>query len=183
MPQVDQVKYLGLTIDSGLSWGPHIDALCDRLAAACFALSRLRPSLHTDNVKKAYFGYFHSILSYGVELWGDAADRERVFWLQKRAIRVVAGVRWDHPAKELFIGYKILTLPSLYILEVAKQVRYNLEQFQSNAHEPKYHLRRGQELRAPRTRLAKAKKCLNYIGPKIYNQVPDDIKVKAITCL
>lgn len=97
------MKYLGLTIDSGLTWGSHIDTLCSRLSSACFALSRLRPSLNTDNVKKAYYGYFHS-----------------------GGLRPVG---FDRDVRNLFQEYKILALPSLYILEIAKYVRTHLDQF------------------------------------------------------
>lgn len=89
------MKYLGLIIESGLTWSSHIDTLCSRLSSACFALSRLRPSLNTDNVKKAYYGYFHSLLAYGVDLWENAEERERAFRSQRRAMRVVAGVPSD----------------------------------------------------------------------------------------
>jgi hypothetical protein len=176
VPQVDEVKYLGLVIDSGLTCGPHIDSLCNRLSSACFALVRLRPSLDLNNVRKAYFGYFHSLLTYGVDLWASAANRERPFRLQKRAIRCICGVSWDHPARELFKETKILTLPSLYVLEVAKYVRSNLEQFLTRGDSHNYNIRRRGELRPPTTRLAKAQKCLHSIGPKIYNKLPHEVK-------
>lgn len=176
VPQVDEVKYLGLIIDSGLTWNPHTDSLCDRLSSACFALSRLRPSLHPTNVRKAYFGYFHALLTYGIELWATSANRDRIFKLQKRAVRCIRGVPWDHPARELFKDTKILTLPSLYILDVAKYVRGNLEQFPTRGDSHNYNTRRRGELRPPCTRLAKSKKCLHSIGPKIYNHLPLEIK-------
>jgi hypothetical protein len=176
VPQVDQVKYLGLIIDSGLTWSPHIDQLCDRLSSACFALGRLRPSLNLSNIKKAYYGYFHSILAYGIDLWGDAAERLRPFRLQKRAIRSIAGVPWDHPAQELFKQTGILTLPCLYILEVAKYVRRNLKQFPTRSNARGENCRRSGELYPPRTRLAKSKKCMHTVGPKVYNKIPLEIK-------
>ncbi|KAI5637109.1 reverse transcriptase (RNA-dependent DNA polymerase) domain-containing protein [Phthorimaea operculella] len=176
VPQVNQVRYLGMTIDSGLTWGPHIDALCDRLSSACFALSRLKPNLNESNLKKAYYGYFNSIMIHAVDLWGNAADRDRVFKLQKRAIRIISGVVWDHPAKELFIKQKILTLPSTYILEVAKHTRRNIEQLPARGDIHTYNTRGRLELCLPRTRLAKSRKCLHVMGPKLYNKISPDIK-------
>jgi hypothetical protein len=176
VPQVDQVKYLGLTIDAGLTWGAHIDNLCDRLSSACFALSRLRPSLNTNNVKKAYYGYVHSLLAYGVDLWADAAERERPFRLQKRAIRIMAGAPWDSPARELFKEHKVPTLPSLYVLEVAKYVRKNLERFPTFGDAHDRNTRHRDRLRPPSIRLSKSKKFLLSIGPKVYNAIPSEIK-------
>ncbi|XP_063545722.1 uncharacterized protein LOC134753714 [Cydia strobilella] len=50
VPQVKETKYLGFIIDSGLTWTPNIDQLCNKLASACFALSRLAPTLTTDGI-------------------------------------------------------------------------------------------------------------------------------------
>lgn len=176
VPQVDQVRYLGFTIDAGLTWAPHIDATCNRLSSACFALSRLAPTLTIDNIMKAYYGYFHSILVYGVDLWGDASDCERALRMQKRAVRIITGVPWDFSAKELFIKYKILTLPSLYILEIAKYARRNLSQFAKKSDTHTINTRRRDHLYVPSRRLTKANKCLFTLVPKIYNCLPDHIK-------
>ncbi|KAI5631722.1 hypothetical protein NE865_15549 [Phthorimaea operculella] len=175
VPQVDEVKYLGIVIDSALTWSPHIDALCNRLSSACFALSRLKATLSTDNLMKAYYGYFNSITMYAIDLWANAAERDRVFRLQKRAVRIMCGVE-DHPAKELFIKMKILTLPSLYILEVAKYVRQNIEQFQTYGGTHSRNTRQRHDLRHTKVRLAKYKKSLNIIGPRLYNKIPCEIK-------
>ncbi|KAJ2939970.1 hypothetical protein O0L34_g6675 [Tuta absoluta] len=176
VPQVKEVKYLGIIIDSGLTWGPHIDALCNRLSSACFALSRLKATLSIDNLMKAYYGYFNSISMYAIDLWANAAERDRVFRLQKRAVRIMCGAEWDHPAKELFIKMKILTLPSLYILEVAKYVRQNIEQFQTHGDTHSRNTRQRHNLWHPKVRLAKYKKSLNIIGPRLYNKIPCEIK-------
>ncbi|CAG9137058.1 unnamed protein product [Plutella xylostella] len=176
VPQVDQVRYLGFTIDAGLTWAPHIDITCTRLSSACFALSRLAPSLTTDNLKKAYYGYFHSILIYGLDLWGDAADCESELRMQKRAIRIIAGVPWDFSAKELFKKYNILTLPSLYILEIAKYAWRNLPQFSKKKDTHNINTRRRDQLCIPARRFTKADKCLLTLVPKVYNSLPDEIK-------
>jgi hypothetical protein len=85
VPQVDATRYLGFVIDSGLTWSSHTDYVCDKLSAACYALSRLAPTLSPSNSRKAYFGYIHSILIEGVDLWTMSANRDRVFTIQKRA--------------------------------------------------------------------------------------------------
>ncbi|KAG7300119.1 hypothetical protein JYU34_015661 [Plutella xylostella] len=176
VPQVDQVKYLGFVIDAGLTWAPHIDVTCARLASACFALSRLARSLSNENMKKAYYGYFHSILSYGVDLWGNAACSERILRLQKRAVRIIAHKPWDCPAQQLFKNCNILTLPCLYALEVAKYARRNLDKFNTKADFHRVNTRRRNQLIAPATRLAKSDKCINTLVPRVYNALPDNVK-------
>lgn len=176
VPQVNNIKYLGVTIDAGLTWSPHIDALCNRLSSACFALTRLRPSLNHDNLKKAYYGYFHSLLTYGVEFWGNAAERDRAFKLQKRAIRIMSGMPWNYPARELFRQNKILTLASLYILNIAKHTHQNIDQFVRRADIHGFNTRRRNDLEMPTHRLVKSSHSLRIMGPKVYNRIESEIK-------
>ncbi|XP_061724688.1 uncharacterized protein LOC133530682 [Cydia pomonella] len=177
VPQVQETRYLGFIIDSGsgLTWAPHIDQICNKVASACFALSRLAPTLSTNNLKKSYFGYFHSILIQGMDLWATSADRDRPFKLQKRALRIIARKTADHPARDLLRHFKILTLPSVYILTACLYVRANKHNYSA------YGIRsdrcRARNLLAPpRRRLAKARASLSVFGPKIYNKIPIDIR-------
>ncbi|KAI5634643.1 reverse transcriptase (RNA-dependent DNA polymerase) domain-containing protein [Phthorimaea operculella] len=176
VPQATQVKYLGFIIDAGLSWTPHIDSLCDRLSSACYALSRLSHSLSEVNMKNAYYGYFHSVLTYGIVSWAMAADRERVLKLQKRAVRIVCKKPFDYPAKELFQQTKILTLTCAYILVAAKIIRKNISNIQTYAHRHNRNTRGRLQLYAPPKRLAKSRKSVETLGIKIYNALPDKIK-------
>lgn len=175
LPQVEHVKYLGFTIDSGLTWTPHIDAVANKLSSACFALSRLAPSLTPQNLRTAYYGYFHSLLTQGVELWGTAADSNRLFKLQKRALRIISNKPYDYPAQSLFKEQKILTLPCVYILTACKYVRSNLGLYMSRGQCHGRNTRGQHLLLVPRRRLAKARKSLSVIGVKIYNTLPNDV--------
>jgi hypothetical protein len=55
------LKFLGLTLDNTFSWKSHIDAIVPKLSSACFAV---KPFLSLESLKKVYFSYFHSIMSY-----------------------------------------------------------------------------------------------------------------------
>ena len=83
------VKFLGLQIDNLLRWDVHIDCLCKRLNSAVFAIRNLSRSVSVDVLRTAYYALFHSLMSYGVLIWGHAAQAERVFKLQRRVIRIL----------------------------------------------------------------------------------------------
>jgi hypothetical protein len=51
------------------------------------------PLLKIDTLKLVYFAYFHSIISYGVIVWGNSADSKIVFNIQKKIIRIMTGVK------------------------------------------------------------------------------------------
>ncbi|XP_047994447.1 uncharacterized protein LOC125232732 [Leguminivora glycinivorella] len=100
--QVMTTKLLGFVLDSSLCWRDHIDALCARLGQACYALRRLASTASRYVVRSCYFATVHSILSYGTELWGRAADFDRAFRMQKRAVRGIVGIRSDESARDHF---------------------------------------------------------------------------------
>ena len=86
---VDSTVFLGITIDSQLQWGPHIDGLANRLSSSALAVKKNRSLTDVETAKLVYFSYFHSIMSYGILLWGNAAGIQPIFVLQKRAIRAI----------------------------------------------------------------------------------------------
>ncbi|KAI5641077.1 ENTH domain-containing protein [Phthorimaea operculella] len=86
-------KFLGFTLDPNLNWKIiHVQTLCDRLTGAAYALRKLRPVVSSSVLKQTYFAHFQSLMSYGILLWGTSVDSERVFVLQKRAIRIMADI-------------------------------------------------------------------------------------------
>ncbi|GBP64379.1 Zinc finger MYM-type protein 1 [Eumeta japonica] len=42
-----------------------------------------------ETARLVYFGCFHGLMSYGILLWGNAADIHRIFVLQKRTVRAI----------------------------------------------------------------------------------------------
>lgn len=42
-----------------------------------------------QTARLVYFNYHHSIMSDGILLWGNAAEFDTVFTLQKRAVRAI----------------------------------------------------------------------------------------------
>lgn len=86
---VETATFLGITLDSKLQWSHHIAQLAGRLSSAAYAVRRIRQLTDVDTARLVYFSYFHSVMSYGILLWGRAADIDSVFVLQKRAIRAI----------------------------------------------------------------------------------------------
>ncbi|KAI5643972.1 reverse transcriptase (RNA-dependent DNA polymerase) domain-containing protein [Phthorimaea operculella] len=177
--QVASARLLGFHLDSALTWERHIDEMCTRLSRACFALNRLASTAGGDVVRSCYFATVHSVLTYGTELWARAGEWERVFSLQKRAIRAMARVPGDVSAREYFKEFKILTLPCLLILQVALFTHTNLHIFARKGVNKTHNLRGNkdyQHLLAPPIRLAKSERSVYHLGPKVYNRLPESVR-------
>ena len=107
---VDKTVFLGITLDSRLQWGSHLTSLAGRLSSAANAIRKIRQFTHVDTARLVYFSYFHSIMSYGILLWGRAADIESIFILQKRAIRAIYNLRRRDSLRALFKDIGIMTV-------------------------------------------------------------------------
>ncbi|KAJ2947555.1 hypothetical protein O0L34_g17345 [Tuta absoluta] len=99
LEKVRSTTFLGLELDRGLTWEPHITTMCGKLGGACFALQRLARVVPRQVARSCYFATVHSLLQYGAELWGRAAEWERAFRMQKRAVRAIVQVPQDVSAQ------------------------------------------------------------------------------------
>jgi hypothetical protein len=55
-----------------------------KLSRACYAV---RSMVHISNIythKSIYYVYFHSIIKYGVILWGSSSNNGKIFTLRKK---------------------------------------------------------------------------------------------------
>ena len=93
--KTDFVKFLGITVDNTLSWKQHIDTVTPNLNEACYTVRRSKLYLSNDALKMVYCAFLHTVMSYGLMLWGNSTKSKCVFKLQKRAIRIIMGA-WNN---------------------------------------------------------------------------------------
>jgi hypothetical protein len=115
---INSIKFLGLNIDTTLSWKDHITELSSRLNKSCYALRAIKPFMSTDVMKSIYYSYVHSSLAYGINFWGNSCFSDNIFRIQKRIIRFITNSRKRDSCRELFKKLQILTLQSQYIFSL-----------------------------------------------------------------
>ena len=111
-------KFLGLVNANSLSWKDHITQLISKLSKACYVLWRIRPFMSQDALKAVYHSDFHSLISYGIIFWGNSSYNQHIFWLQKKAVRIITGSRPRDSCRKLFKHLRILPLQSQYVLSL-----------------------------------------------------------------
>ena len=164
-------KFLGLHIDTELTWQFHCDDLILRLNSFCFALRRLSESVSLDVLRSAYFGLFHSHLSYGILLWGHSASARRVFAVQRRAIRVLDDLGYREDCRRSFASRNVLTLPSLYIYECLKYVIHRKDELTRHNMIHEHDTRGRTNIVGNALRLTRSRNSANYYGIKLYNAI------------
>lgn len=174
--QVPHTKFLGLHLDSSLNWKVHIDNLTSRLSSSCYALYRLSRVANRSTVMSYYYANFYSRATYGLIFWGASPCAVRVFVMQKRAVRYIAGLKCGDSCRDAFITFNIMTLPCLYIFYILCFVRENLHTFPKNNFSHSYNTRNGNDLLCPNHMLSIFEQSPAYMGVKLYNGLPSYIK-------
>ena len=106
----DSVKYLGVHIDSHLNWSQHIAILAPKLNRAAGMLAKIRHYVAKDTLRDIYFAIFHSILTYGAQIWGQTTNKNinRVVLIQKKALRIINFADYNTPTSKLFSDSNII---------------------------------------------------------------------------
>ena len=174
-PEVESVKFLGVYLDTTLTFSTHVSSLVKKLSSAIFCVRRIKQLAGMDAARLAYYAVFHSHLSYGILLWGSC-DVARLFPLQKRAVRTITGAGYRDHCQQHFKEQRILTLPCVYILAALKYMYDNKEKYTRNDTYHTYETRHARNLAIPYCRIKKTQQSVNYLAVKIFNVVPNNIK-------
>ncbi|KAI5738705.1 hypothetical protein M8J77_010155 [Diaphorina citri] len=172
----DSVDLLGFRIDPQLKWHAHIDKVAKKVSSRIFLLRRLQSQVSREALKNAYYGLVHSILTYGILLWGHSTSVPQLFILQKKAVRIVSGAQYLEHAKPLFIQLGILTLPSLFILQCLLHTKKNIAEFPNFEAAHSYDTRNKNNLVPFHHRVYAARNGTNYHGISFYNKLPLSIR-------
>lgn len=177
--QVTTTKFLGIYIDCGLNWETHVTTLANKLSSICYALYRLKNIANMFTVMSYYYANFVSRVKYGIMFWGASSHFERVFKIQKKAVRIMTGATKYSSCRNLFRELKILTLACIYILEIVCYVKLNEKSFVPNDFNHDYNTRNAQGLCIPVHRLTSFELTPRYMGIKLYNRLPKDLRLIA----
>lgn len=174
--EVVNTKFLGLIIDQKLNWESHIDTLCKKISKSAYALHTLSSIVYMDALLTAYYGLVESHLRYGIIFWGNSSGRETAFKAQKRCIRAIFKLQTTDSCMPYFKEYNILTLPCLYILEIALFVKSNPNKFQLLADNFPRSRRNNSLLYLQTSKTALMRKSVYCMAPVIYNKIPKQWK-------
>jgi hypothetical protein len=109
---INSTKFLGLIIDSTLSWKDHITRLTSKLNKAWYAIRAIKPFMSLDVMKMIYYSYVHSVISYGIIFWGNSHLSDSIFKIQKRIIRVITNSGRRDSCRDFYKKLQLLPLLS-----------------------------------------------------------------------
>lgn len=176
---VDEIKYLGLFVDSRLSWKIHINYIKNKVIKYTRIFYLLRPFCGQDLLRTLYFAFVNSKLEYALTLWGGTYNTtmKAIVVQQNSFIRIIDNKSKLEHALPIYRKLEILPIKNLYIYKVLK-VYYNTSNKQrEDIRKPTVILRNRLDAYVPRPRLTLYRKFFTYLAPKFYNCLPHQIKI------
>ena len=85
------VKYLGVLIDSSLTWKHHIANIAKKVSRSIGVMYKIRSLVNITILKNIYYSLIYSHLLYAIQAWGSAFEthKSKLVVLQKKAIRMI----------------------------------------------------------------------------------------------
>ena len=171
------VKFLGIDISENLSWLNHTQYICLKLSKALYLIKSLRNSVSLQVLRNVYFTKFESIFKYGIMFWGGGGKEiDTVFKVQKKCIRAIMGVDNRASCRRLFGELEILTVTSLYILEILCFIIKNRIYTTLNSDVHNYNTKHKHNLYAQHCNTNRCKRSVINMGIKLYNNLPMELK-------
>lgn len=169
-------KLLGIYIDSCLKWNYQIENTSSKLSSACYALRVLTRYMDYKTVKLVYYGYFYSILKFGILFWGSSSDIQQIFKIQKKAIRIMMRMNYTESCRGVFRKQELLTVIGVYIFHCIIFLRKHPEKFNIDLISHKYNTRGKTNYNYPVHSLTLTEKGSYYSCIYFYNHLPEHIK-------
>ena len=113
---VEETKFLGVYIDSFLTWRRHIKYIRGKISRGIGIICKARKYLRESTLLTLYYCFIYPYLHYCIEVWGNTYDSylDPLLKLQKKTMRLISNSpRYAHTGP-LFDRYKVLALRALY---------------------------------------------------------------------
>lgn len=169
---VENVKYLGLTIDRNLKWDSHIRLLSSKLMKINYALYFLRGFLKPEFLKQLYYSWFEGTMRYGIIHFGGTYQSllKPVELAQKFAVRNIHHLRKFDAVTYLFEQDNIFTFKQLYELSTLVFIKKHIDDYEFK--QPQLSTRASTKISIILPNFVKemARKQFCYSGVKVFNE-------------
>jgi hypothetical protein len=143
-----------------------------RLRLACYSIKVITPFMSEHTLKMIYYSYIHSILMYGLILWGNSPHNTDIIKIQKRIIQIMTISRSRDPCRWLFKWLEIMPLQSQYIFSVLLFVVENKELYTLNQNIHNINTRCNVNLHPAVGNLTVFQKGVYFSGIKLFSHLP-----------
>ena len=185
-------KFLGLYLDTKLSWNYHLNRIRSKLSSSCGIMYRLRNKLTRSVARMIYLSLCLPYIQYCNTIWTSCARSklQSILTVQKKIIRFIMRKSRLQPSSPLFKKLNLLKLNELIDLNAAlfvfKTINGLIPSPISFIHENPgpYNLRRIELLRISFNQSNQSQQSISSRGARLWNGLPVEIRsCRTLNCL
>ena len=190
--QVHEFCYLGVYLDSHLTWKRHVNHLCDKMSRLIGVIYRVRDEIPFYALRRLYFGLAHGHLMNMVSVWSNApiAYLKRLQTLQNRILKIIYRKPILTPTVTLFSEHveDILPIKGMQVLATCKFVKQSIQgSIHCNLLFPRQpgieNSRDPYKLIRCRALTGWGLQRIAFQGPTFYNNLPLEIRATSSLCM
>ena len=184
--QVNETKFLGLTLYYNLKWKKHIQNITLKISRLNSILYLTRDLINRETLKYIYITLVQPHLIYCNTVWGNTfkCSLKPLINIQKRVIRTISYVdRYTHTAP-IFEQLQIFNLKklnsyytALYVYKCINNILYNENNFIFAIEIHHRSLRDSLRLRAPRYTSKQRQQYILCHGCHVWNSLPEETRL------
>ncbi len=187
--QSDDTKYLGVVLDTQLSWEKQINKIRSEIIKYTSMFSKLRYYVPKACLTTLYDALVLSKIAYGFEAYGCAAAKslKELQVLQNRILRILQFKDYRYPTNALHKEANFLKLTDLYELKILKfmqHVHHNNDKlptvfqnyFVTNENLHKYDTRQSKHYQIRKANKIWGNKMMRNKGARLWNALPSSFK-------
>jgi hypothetical protein len=109
---VSSVKFLGIHLDSTISWSNHLSYIKTKIAKGLGIIIKVKKLFNQKTLITLYNCFIYPYLTYCLEIWGGAANTHilPLFKLQKKFVKIVTNSNYLAHTENLFSHLAALPL-------------------------------------------------------------------------
>ena len=178
--KIEHTKFLGVIIDNKLNWKKHISCISGKVSRGIGIMIKARKYLPKDALLSLYYSFIYPYLTYCNIVWGTAcvSNLEKLQMLQKKVVRIIAGVKPRDHTDPLFREYGLLKFSEIntfltgrFMFKVFNQNIIDIfqELFERNSDIHSYATRQASDYHLPLVNTNLGKRGIRYHGVNIWN--------------
>ena len=185
--EVDNTKFLGVIIDSKLTWKDHITYVTNKIDKNIGVLIKCRKVFNEKTLITLYYSFIYPYLSYCIHVWGSTFKTylKRVVTLQKRIVRIMCGAPRNSHTEKLYKELNMMNVNGIFMYNVGLFMykhHHNLlpsifDVFESNDNIHNYQTRQSHLLHIPYCRTDLGKRSFTYQAVSVWNKLCQNIDV------
>lgn len=172
---VEQLRYLGVILDSKLTWTAHADMLKSSLIPTIRGCYELSKYCSERLLRSFYFACIDSRLNYALNVWGGHSEisMHPVYMSQRFALRALLGKKKRDSLRLTFMNWRVFPLQYMFKYKTLR-VFFMRGGLRCRARERSD--RHGLMAVVPRPRCERFKRSFSFSAPSLFNTLPRNIR-------